>query len=293
MATLSTGEKPDWIRSTTNDTFRADVIDESMNRPVVVDFWAEWCQPCRQMMPALEAAADELQGRICLVKVNIDECGEIASAFGVQSIPFVVAVVNGQPVSQFQGAQSPEQIRAWLEQLVPSPALEAFDQGQRHETDGAIDLAEASYRKAVEHDGTVPAFKIALARVLLGLDREQECREIIDDLNTRGFLEPEAEALQEQLEVRERVDDSGGVQEARNTLEADPADLSKQLQLAEALGADNRFEEACEICLAIIRQQRDGVGEKAKEVMVGILTVMGPKSKLASQLRRQLATAFY
>jgi len=293
MSSLTTGGQPEWIKATTTDTFREDVMEASMQRPVIVDFWAEWCQPCQQLMPALEAAANEYQGRLALVKVNVDECPEIAGAFGVQSIPFVVAMVQGQPVSQFQGARSPDEIKAWIEQIVPSPAAEAFEQGQSHEAEGALDLAEGFYRKSVELDPEVAAHKIALARVLLGLDREQECREIIDELGARGFLEPEAEALKEQLEVRERVEDSGGVSDARAELEKDPDDLELQLKLAEALGADNRFEEACELCLNVIAKQRDGVGERAKEVMVGILTVMGPKSKMASEFRRKLATAFY
>lgn len=293
MSSLTQGEKPDFIRSTTTETFRADVIDESLNRPVVVDFWAEWCQPCRQLMPAMEAVANEFQGRFCLVKVNVDEAPEIAGAFGVQSIPFVVAMVQGQPVTHFQGVKSPDQIRAWVETFVASPAVEAYELGQQCEADGDIVKAEQCYRKAVELEDTLPAIKIALARVLLELDREQESREIIAELEKRGFLEPEAQTLREQLELRRRVEDTGGVQEARRALSVDPDNFKLQLALAEALGADNRFDEACEICLQIIAKDREGVGPQAKETMVGILIVMGPKSKRASELRRQLATAFY
>ena len=152
MSALTAGDKPDWIKTTTNETFREDVLEGSIQRPVIVDFWAEWCQPCQQMMPALEAAANDYAGRFCLVKVNVDECPEIAGAFGVQSIPFVVAMVQGQPVSQFQGARSPDQIKAWIEQFVPSPAAEAFEQGQAHEADGSLELAEGFYRKSFELD---------------------------------------------------------------------------------------------------------------------------------------------
>ena len=285
--------KSEWIVNTSLETFRQDVIDQSMERPVVVDFWAEWCGPCKQLMPTLEKLANEFAGRFVLVKVNIDENQQIAGAFGVQSIPFVVAMIEGQPVSQFQGVQNEQQIRAWLQELIPSAAAEAFENGQLHEAEGSSELAEGFYRAAVEHDSEKPAYKIALARVLLALDRAQECREIIDELNLRGFLEPEAQVLLQQLELRSQVEDSGGVQEARAALDANPDYLLLQLKLAEALGADNRFEEACEMCLSIISKDRSGTGLQAKEVMVGILGVMGPKSRMASDLRRRLATAFY
>ncbi|MCA9036752.1 MAG: tetratricopeptide repeat protein [Planctomycetaceae bacterium] len=283
----------EWIIETTTENFRQDVIEQSMERPVVVDFWAPWCNPCKQLIPMLEKLANEFAGRFVLVKVNVDDCPEVAGAFGVQSIPFVVAMVNGQPASHFQGIQPEPQLKAWIESFVPSASAEAFDQGQQLEADGATELAEAAYRNAVQADPDKAAYKIAHARVLLALDRQQECREILDELNARGFLEPEAQALQQQLELRSQVEDSGGVQEARSALESNPDDLSLQIKLAEALGADNRFEEACEMCLAIIGKDKGDIGTKAKEVMVGILGVMGPKSKLASELRRRLATAFY
>jgi putative thioredoxin len=129
--------------------------------------------------------------------------------------------------------------------------------------------------------------------VLLELNRDQESREIIEELQKRGYLEPEAEVLKEQLELRSQVEDSGGVVAAKQALEANPGDLRAKLQLAEALGADSRFEEACELLLELVRADRGGVGIQAKEAMVGLLTVMGPKSKLASDYRRKLATAFY
>ena len=282
-----------YIINTTMETFQNDVIQQSSVRPVVVDFWADWCGPCKQLIPILEKLTTESNGAFCLVKVNVDQNPEIAQAFGVQSIPFVVALLDGQPVSHFAGVKPEPELRAWLKSFMPSPAAEAFDQGQQHEADGSPELAEACYRKASELEPEFAQFRINHARVLLELNRDQECREIIDELNKRGYLEPEAQALVAQLEMRSQVEESGGVAEAKKALEANPDDLTLKLKLAEAYGADSRFEEACELCLELVAKNRDGVGIQAKEVMVGLLTVMGSKSRLAADYRKRLATAFY
>ena len=281
------------IINTTMETFQNDVIQQSSVRPVVVDFWADWCGPCKQLIPILEKLATEANGAFCLVKVNVDQNQEIAQAFGVESIPFVVAMVNGQPITHFAGVKPEPELRAWLKSFMPSPAAEAFDQGQQHEADGSPELAEACYRKASELEPEFAEFRINHARVLLELNRDQECREIIEELNKRGYLEPEAQALVAQLEMRSQVEESGGVAEAKKSLEANPDDLTLKLKLAEAYGADSRFEEACELCLELVAKNRDGVGVQAKEVMVGLLTVMGSKSRLAADFRKRLATAFY
>ena len=287
---IMSNENP--VTTATSESFRAEVIEASATCPVVADFWADWCQPCRQLMPILEKLAEEFVGRFRLVKINVDESPEIAGALGVQSIPFVLAFVDRQPVSQLSGAQDEAAVRRWLESFLPSVALEAFNSGVSAEAEGRLDDAEKEFRTAVGLDDN-PKFSIALARVLLTLDRTQECSEIISTLEARGFLEPEAEALRDQLVLRSEVQESGGTAEAREVLRSNPDSRDLQIHLAEALGVDKRFEEACEILLDVIRSDFGEHRDRAKEAMVSILTMMGPKSQLAGEYRRQLATAYY
>lgn len=282
-----------WIQTTTVETFQKDVIEQSQDCPVVVDFWAEWCQPCQQLMPLLEKVAADYNGRFVLMKINVDELPEIAQAFGVQSIPFVVALVDGQPVSKLPGVVPEDQLRQWLDSFLPSPGVEAYNAGLQAEGSGDLETAEEQFRKAATLEPDAGPFQIALGRVLLALDRDLECGEVLERLEARGFLEPEAETLKEQLEMRSVVEDSGGTAAARDALEADPENIELKIRLAEALAVDKRYPDACELLLEVIRNDRTEVRDRAKDAMVTILAAMGPKSRQAADYRRQLATAFY
>ena len=189
MATTS-----NWVIDATIETFQRDVIEQSVERPVVVDLWAPWCGPCRQLGPILERLAQEHGGRFVLAKVNVDEEQELAAAFGVSSIPHVVAFRDGQPFEQFQGLMPEDQIREWLERLMPSAADELVRRGEELE---ASDPAAAGqcYREALELSPDADAIKIRLARTLLARNLNDECRQVIGELEARGYLEPEAESI--------------------------------------------------------------------------------------------------
>jgi putative thioredoxin len=281
-----------WISETTTPRFEADVIHASADRPVVVDFWAPWCGPCRQLTPILEKLATELGGRFQLVKVNIDDNPELAQAFGVQSIPYVVALRDGQVVSEFLGMHPEDKLREWLNTLLPSKAEELLKKGRGLEPSDPKG-AMAAYREALALDPENPAVKIALARVLLKLNLDDESRKIIADLESRGYLEPEAEQVKSQLELRAAAAEAGPLDEARKTAAAAPADLGLQLKLADALAAANRQEEALRILLDIIQKDKAGVGVEAKATMVLIFDTLGAGSDLVGTYRRKLATALY
>lgn len=285
-------EAPSPIIDVTLATFERDIVQRSLEQPVIVDFWAPWCAPCRQLAPALEAIAREHAGKVTLAKVNVDEQPEIAQAFGVQSIPFVVAMRDGRPVDQFMGLLPDEELRAWFTALLPSPAEQLFRRGLELQESSPAE-AEAAYREALSLTPENDRIRIALLELLTRLQRDDEARRIIEELEKRGFLEPEAERMKAELDLRAVAAEAGDVQAARAAAAANPDDLALQLTLAEALIGVRKYEEALEVCLQIIQRDRDGVGQTAKDVMVKVFETLGSGSELVSNYRRKLATALY
>lgn len=272
-------------------TFEQDVIAASRERLVVVDFWAPWCEPCRHLAPILESLAAEHAGRFVLAKINVDENPEIAQQ--VQSIPLVLAFQDGQPVDQFQGAVPEPQIREWLGRLLPSPADDLVAAGRELEgTDPQA--AEAKFREAAELKPDDDTIRIHIARALVAQQRFDEATAILDELAKRGFLEPEAEQLKSQIELRHAAEEAGGVDEARKAAEASPDDLGLQVQLADALAVAGRHREALEMLVEVIGRDRDGDGgQQAKAAMLKVFDLLGPSSELVGEFRRKLATALY
>jgi putative thioredoxin len=285
-------ESSEWIFDVQADQFEQQVIQRSAETPVIVDFWAPWCQPCQLLAPIIEQAVIAAAGKLLLAKVNIDDCPELAQTMGVQSIPVVVAFFEGQVVDHFQGVLPEEELKEWLGRLVPSKAAELFNEAlELLETDPAA--AEAKLREVLEIEPS-DIVKIHLAQTLLAQNRDEECGQIIAELEVRGFLEPEAEKLKSQLEMRADAEESGGIVQARASAEANPEDLSLQIVLAEALAVDNKHRDAFEILLAVATQDRGGEdGDKARQQMVKLFDVLGAASEMVSEYRRKLATALY
>jgi putative thioredoxin len=276
-----------WIINTTPETFEKDVFERSHEAPVVVDFWAAWCAPCRALAPTLEALATEFDGKFILVKANTEEVPEAAAKFNVQGIPAVYAVIGGEVVDFFTGALPEAQIRGWLDRLF---TVNTFFEAKRLE-ESAPAAAEAKYRALAEQAPNNSEFQIGLARTLFAQDRFEDCQHIISELEKRGFLEPEAEKVKAALDLRsmEGVDLDGLKQDAA----ADPDNLGLQLQLAEALAGAQHYEEALQACLAIVEKDKKGVGDAARQVMVDIFRVLPGDSDLTTTYRRKLSTALY
>lgn len=281
-----------WIVQARAERFQEDVLDRSKQVPVVLDFWAPWCAPCRHLGPILERLARQYDGRFVLVKANIDEMPEIAVAFGVQVVPMVFALRNGAVVDHFQGAIPEAEVKAWIERVLPSEAEVLTAQARQLErTD--LQAAEDTYRKALERSPNAVAAKVGLARTVLARGRLEEARQIIEELAQVGALDTEGERLQAEILLRSHSAQPGGVEAARAAAAAEPDNLELQFRLAQALASAGDHAEAMDICLAIIQCDRRGLGEKARELMVHLFHLLGPDSELTSTYRRKLALALY
>jgi len=276
-----------WVVNTTAESFERDVLERSFEVPVVVDFWAAWCAPCRALGPILENLAAQYAGRFVLVKADTDQVQEAATQFQVQSIPAVFGIVAGEVVDFFAGALPETQIRTWLNRLLQGSRLV---EAQRLEATDP-QRAEQVYREILVDQPTDANALLGLGRLLVTQQRGEEAKAILAELESRGFLEPEAEKLKSALQLLDKGNvDLGAI---RQSVEAEPGNLELRLQLAQALAGSGIYEEAFEICLALVEQDRHGVGERARQVMVDVFRVLPEGSELVHDYRRKLAMLLY
>jgi putative thioredoxin len=286
-----TPENPHVIEATV-ENFQREVIERSYEVPVVVDFWAAWCAPCRALGPVLERLATEYAGKFVLVKADTELLPEIAGGFGVRSIPAVFGLRDGQAVDGFLGAQPEAVVREWLDRLMPSPAEQIAAEARRLEPDDPK-AAEARYRAALDLEPDSPTTLLGLARVSVRQGRFDEARTLIRTLEGRGYFDPQVDSVKAELELQAQATGTGGVAAARAALAARPDDPALRLELAETLAASGQHEEALELALALVEEHRKDVSESARQLMVNVFHVLPPESELVSEFRRRLSLALY
>jgi len=285
-------EASPWIIETTDAAFHRDVIERSRSLPVVVDFWATWCGPCRTLGPTLEKLAIEADGKFLLVKAEVEANAGAAGQFRVDSIPAVFALRDGRVVDQFIGAMNEAQLREWLARLQPSAT-------ERLRAEAAVvaatdpRAAEEKLHEAMALEPREPAAKIELARLLLAQDRLAESEQLLDDLAERGYLEPEAELARAEVAVRRGAAEAGPIEQCRARVAESPDDRQSQWKLAQALAGQREYEEALEVCLKLVQLDRRGLGEPARQLMIQLFQIVGSDHDLTSTYRRRLSSALY
>ena len=284
------------IKDTTTATFRQDVIAESMNQPVLVDFWAPWCGPCKQLTPVIEKAVKAAGGKVKLVKMNIDEHPSIAGQLGVQSIPAVFAFDRGQPVDGFMGALPESQITAFIERIAGPAAggvedllVEAAERVSEGDQAGASELYAAVL--ADEPENVIALAGLSKIHVELG-DLES-ARRFLDTVPAAKANAPEIAAARAALDIAEQaasVGDLGGLERA---VAAAPDDHGARFDLAVGLSAANQREAAVDHLIEIVKRDRTWTEDGARKQLVQFFEAWGPMDPATISGRRKLSTILF
>ncbi|MBF0614442.1 MAG: tetratricopeptide repeat protein [Magnetococcales bacterium] len=271
-------------------TFGREVLERSRRMPVLVDFWAVWCGPCRTLGPVLEKLALEMQGRFYLAKIDSDRDPELARRYGVRGIPAVKLFVDGAVVDEFTGALPESQVRRFLDQALPGPADKLVGVGRQAEEGGSWEQAVAFYREALDHDAEHVAALLGLSRGLLELGQNEEAQLTLNRLKPHDRDRVEARTLAARLAFGAAESD---LEQWLERVAHHPEDLEALMGLGEALVARERYAEGMERFLEVVRRDR-GYGEDAgRKALVRVFDLLGPGHPLIPKFRQRLSALLF
>ncbi len=283
------------IRDVTTATFRQEVMAESMKQPVLVDFWAPWCGPCKQLAPILERAVAAAGGKVKLVKMNVDENPEIPGQLGIQSIPAVIAFSKGQPVDGFVGNVQESQIAAFIARLAGptvSPLQEAVDEAAALAAAGDVESAAEIYAAVLERDPALVAAIAGLAQARLALGDRDGARDVLAAAPAEA-AGPELAAARAALDLADQTAQLGDTAELERRIAADPADHQSRFDLALAEAARGRKLEAVGHLIEIVRRERGWNEEAARKQLLQMFEAWGPMDEASIQGRRRLSAVLF
>ncbi len=299
MIELGTPSVPvlDLIKDGSEATFMADVIEASKSVPVIVDFWAPWCGPCKTLGPAIEKAVSEAKGRVKLVKIDVDQNQRIAQQMRVQSIPAVFAFLDGKPVDGFVGAQTGQALKTFLDRVIALGGNggldEALDAADEMLAQGIHADAFQTYAAVLQEDeGNLRALA-GMIRTHLSLGETAQARGLLTLVPVGKENDPLIVSVRAQLELAEASAGLGETDELRAVVEANPADHQARLDLAVALAAAGDADNAIDHLLELFRRDRMWNDEAAKKQLFKLFDSLGPKSAEAQRGRRQLSSMIY
>jgi putative thioredoxin len=287
----------DLIKEGTDAGFGVDVLEESKRQPVIVDFWATWCGPCRTLGPIIEKAVLEAKGAVKLVKIDIDQHPRVAGQLGVQSIPTVYAFVDGKPADGFMGALPESQVKAFIDRLKggEAPAGEVdqlLDMAAESVSVGDLGGAAQAFAQALQLDPKNVKATAGLARVhLLGGDVDQARQ--IAAMAPADSKEPELVSLRAALELASTEASPAETSALEQRLKADPNDHTARFELAGALAADGHLDQAADQLLKIVEKDRDWNEQAARKQLLKIFEAAGAASEVSKNGRRKLSSILF
>ena len=274
-------------------TFEAEVLEASAQQPVVVDFWAPWCGPCRMLGPLLERLAESAGGAWRLAKVNVDENPSLAARYGVQGIPAVKAFRDGRVASEFVGVQPEAAVRRFLEAILPSEADQAAAEGQRRARDGDLSGAEEAFRGVLDRQPDHARALLGLGQVLAESGRDEEALQALSALPPNSPEGRTAAPLLAQLRLSSAAAGDSDVDAAMQTLQQNPRDPAANLAVGQSLAARGAYSAALPHLLAVVERDKGFADGAARTAMLAIFEALGPDHPLTLDYRRKLASALY
>jgi len=284
--------KSAWVFDVTAPDFEAKVIDASQTTPVVVDFWAPWCGPCRALAPVLEKLVDARQGSVLLAKVNTDDEQDLAMKYRIDVLPTVIAFKNGVPVRDFVGVLPEYELGAFFDQLAPTDAerhasaaveVEASSPGQ----------AEKLYREALTRDPNLETALLGLARLLVARGEDAEAADLIERVGVQGAHGAEASKLSALIWLRQQAREAGDEKGLRARLDAEPKNAQARYEYGLRLATAEQHQAALDMLLAAGALDRKLAADKVREAMVKIFQIVGVRSELADSYRDKLSALLY
>nr|WP_282450192.1 thioredoxin [Microbulbifer sp. CAU 1566] len=268
------------------------LIEESMKRPVVVDVWADWCEPCKQLMPVLEKLANEYAGQFLLAKLNADTEQALAGQLGVRSLPTVMLLKDGQPVDGFAGAQPEKQIREMLDKYLPKSWDLQLQQAQKLIGEDQLDEALPLLRQAYGDSGERADIAKQYAAVLLEKNRAKDAEEVLGKI-LMADQDADYQQLMAQLELKLQAADSPEIKALQQALAENPDDQESAYKLAVQLSQADRHEEALEILLGLLRKDMGFAEGAAKQAYLDIVKALGAGDPVATTYQRKLMTLLF
>ena len=285
------------IKETTTQAFAKDVIEESKHQPVLIDFWAPWCGPCKQLTPILEKVVKAAKGKVKLVKMNIDDHPAIPGQMGIQSIPAVIAFVNGQPADGFMGALPENQVTAFLERLTKDKIggeekdlLKAADEAlAKSDCPGAAEL----YAQVLEQDQNNFAALAGLARCYLSTGSIEQAKKTLDMVPEAKRSDPAVVAARAAINLAEQSKSVGPIEELQQKVAANPADHQARFDLAIALNAKGQRLDAVDHLIEIVKRDRKWNEDGARKQLVQLFEAWGPADEASVAGRKHLSSILF